>query len=406
MRLRAALLLVIIVLRLVSDTTVLVTAQPYRTESTSLADTVSPLATTLMTGAATSGATILITNQGLNPGQVSIQAGDVITWVNQTDSTQRLVSQTRLSQLYLPLVSRDASSDQDAAAGGQVPSAHQAASFGADIPPGGRHSFTFNDTGDYPYFIADHPDWRGDVIVTPFVDPTVPTSLAAAVSFIYSGPNAIQTGMAPGTVEARRVAVLRGKVLTRGNAPLAGVKMTILNHPEYGQTLSRSDGMFDMVVNGGGLLTLNYVKEGYLQAQRQLDVPWQDYVWLPEVVMLPQDPQVTTIDLSAGIPIQVARGSVIADGECPLKGMCTRQATVFFPQGVTAKMVFASGVSQTLTTLHVRATEYTVGSDGPAAMPSELPANSGYTYATEFSVDEATAAGAVEKKAWHSPSLR
>ena len=38
-----------------------------------------------------------------------------------------------------------------------------------------------------------------------------------------------------------------------------------------------------------------------------------------------------------------------------------------------------------------RATEYTVGDKGPAAMPAELPLMTGYTYAVELSADEAVA---------------
>jgi len=43
----------------------------------------------------------------------------------------------------------------------------------------------------------------------------------------------------------------------------------------------------------------------------------------------------------------------------------------------------------------VRATEYTVGPGGPAAMPAALPSTSAYTYAVELSADEAAAAGAM-----------
>src|SRR5207249_4990785 len=49
---------------------------------------------------------------------------------------------------------------------------------------------------------------------------------------------------------------------------------------------------------------------------------------------------------------------------------------------------------QPISQLHVRATEYTVGPTGRAAMPGDLPPASGYTYAVELSVDEAVAAGA------------
>ena len=54
------------------------------------------------------------------------------------------------------------------------------------------------------------------------------------------------------------------------------------------------------------------------------------------------------------------------------------------------------GSTQPISTLNVRATEYTVGENGPQAMPAELPPTSGYTYAVEFTVDEAMAAGATD----------
>ncbi|MGH8487836.1 MAG: RHS repeat-associated core domain-containing protein, partial [Gammaproteobacteria bacterium] len=178
-------------------------------------------------------------------------------------------------------------------------------------------------------------------------------------------------------------------MLNRDNEPLSGVTLTVKDHPELGQTLSRSDGEFDMAVNGGGLLTIHYEKPGYLPAQRQVQTPWQDYALVDDVVMVALDQRVTTIDLSSNAPIQVAQGSVITDQDG------TRQATVFFPAGTGATMTLAEGTTQSLTTLEVRATEYTVGENGPRAMPGPLPTSSGYTYAVDLSVDAALAAGAM-----------
>ncbi|MBI2875537.1 MAG: hypothetical protein HYY20_01500, partial [Candidatus Tectomicrobia bacterium] len=226
--------------------------------------------------------------------------------------------------------------------------------------------------------------------VAPPVDHTVATSLSTATAFLYTGPNPIQTGVAPGTIEPRRAAVLRGRVFTREGLPLSEVTLTVLDHPEFGQTLSRADGMFDLAVNGGGRLTVYYTKEGYLPVQRHLQVPWQDYAWLPEVVMIPWDPQVTPIDLTESGDFQVAQGSPVTDDDG------TRAATLLFPPGTQATLMLPDGTSRPLNTLHVRATEYTVGQSGPQAMPAGLPPNSGYTYAVEFSADEALAAGATE----------
>ena len=89
-------------------------------------------------------------------------------------------------------------------------------------------------------------------LVAPPLDPSVPTSVFDATSFLYSGPGAVQIGVEPGTIEEDRVAVLRGKVLAPDGQPLAGVGITALGHPEFGRTQSRADGMFDLAVNGGG----------------------------------------------------------------------------------------------------------------------------------------------------------
>jgi RHS repeat-associated protein len=226
------------------------------------------------------------------------------------------------------------------------------------------------------------------VMVAPPVIGGVVTTLGAATEFLYSGANPIQTGVAPGTINPVRAAVLRGRVLNRGGAPLPLVRISVLNHPEFGQTLTRADGMFDMAVNGGGLLTLKYEKQGFIEVQRQERVSWQDYCPVPDVVMLGYDERVTHIDLSAAVPFQVAQGSPSSDSEG------TRRAALLFAQGTTATMVLPDGTSQPLTNLHVRATEYTVGANGPAAMPGNLPPTSAYTYAVEYSVDEAVAAGA------------
>ncbi|MGQ0594443.1 MAG: NHL domain-containing protein, partial [Gammaproteobacteria bacterium] len=214
------------------------------------------------------------------------------------------------------------------------------------------------------------------------------TPLHEATAFLYSGANPIQTGVAAGTIVPRRAAVVRGQVLSRDNQPISGVTVTIKDHPEFGQTRSRADGRFDLAVNGGGLLTVNYEKPGYLPVQRQVHTPWQDFAFADDVVMIQLDPRVTTVDLAGSTSMQVAQGSVSTDADG------SRRATVLFPRGTVATMTLSDGAQQALTSIHVRATEYTVGANGPKAMPGPLPPTSGYTYAVELSVDEALAAGA------------
>ncbi|MCI0666678.1 MAG: PKD domain-containing protein, partial [Methylococcaceae bacterium] len=223
------------------------------------------------------------------------------------------------------------------------------------------------------------------VDVAPPLDPTVASNVLTATQFLYIGPNPIQTGVAPGTIEPMRVAVLRGKVLDRNNQPLPGVTITVNGHPEFGQTLSRTDGMFDLVVNGGGLLPLNYQKTGYLTAQRQVQAPWQDYATAEDTILIPEDSTVSAIDLTnTSVPIQVAQGSPVTDQDG------TRQATLLIPQGTQAQVYQADGTTVPVNSLHLHLTEYTVGANGPDAMPAPLPPASAYTYAVELKAEEAT----------------
>ncbi|MDR7001408.1 hypothetical protein [Neobacillus niacini] len=90
---------------------------------------------------------------------------------------------------------------------------------------------------------------------------------------------------------------------------MSGVTISIHDHPQFGQTVTREDGQFDMAVNGGDLLFVNYEKEGLLPEQRQVipfeggpnrqQLPVQSgvYLVLPDVVMITLNPAVTTIDL-------------------------------------------------------------------------------------------------------------
>ena len=223
--------------------------------------------------------------------------------------------------------------------------------------------------------------------IAPALNRTVPTSQFAATQFLYTGSDPTQKGVAAGTIDFVRGGTIRGKVITKTYEPLMGVNVTIRNHPEYGTTKTREDGTFDMVVNGGGPLLVDFAKSTYLPVQRTANVPWHDFAVLDSIVMLQLDPQVTTVNL-ASQTIQVAQGTLQQDADGQ------RQATVLVEPGTQATMVMADGTRQPLTTMSLRLTEFTTGPTGQAAMPGTLPPSSMYTYAFQITADEAIAAGA------------
>ncbi len=224
--------------------------------------------------------------------------------------------------------------------------------------------------------------------VAPALDPVAVSDLGSSTRFLYAGAQPIQTGVSNETIVARQAAVIRGKVSQGDGTALPGVAVCVLGHPEIGQTFSREDGAYDLAVNGGEHLTLCFSKTGFLAAQRAVAVPWQQYAFAPAVALVPLDPNVTPVVLGAEAPAQVARGSVQTDQDGP------RQATVLLPSALDAWLRLADGSTQSVTTLAIRATEYTVGPNGPLKMPAELPPTVAYTYCVELSADEALAANA------------
>jgi RHS repeat-associated protein len=224
-------------------------------------------------------------------------------------------------------------------------------------------------------------------LVAPPVDRTVATTIHAASKFLYSGASPIQSDVAVDAVVPKRAAVLRGSVVQRSDgAPVVGAAVSVRGHSELGSTLTRADGAFDLVVNGGGLLDLSFDKPGYLPAQRRVNVPWQDYVALEPVALVPLDGQVTNISFSN--PIEVATGNAVTDASG------TRTPRILFAGGTAATMILRDGSTQALSSLDMRLTEYSVGVRGLQAMPEVLPPTSAYTYAVELSADQALAADA------------
>jgi RHS repeat-associated protein len=177
-------------------------------------------------------------------------------------------------------------------------------------------------------------------------------------------------------------------VRVRDGGPLPGVTVKIASHPEFGQTTSADDGSFALVVNGGGPLLVTFAKLGYLPAHRRMSVDWQAHASVPDVALVIRNPNATHVTLGTDAPSQLVEGSEETDSAG------TRRALLFVPPGTGAYLQTPGGTLLPVSQLTVHSTEYTVGPDGPAAMPAPLPPNSGYTYAIEYAADEADQATA------------
>ena len=228
--------------------------------------------------------------------------------------------------------------------------------------------------------------------IAPALDMTAKPTFFDSYSFLFDSQTPVQVDVEPGAVEASRMIVLRGVVLDDQGQGLSHVRVTALDHPELGHTLSREDGRFDFVHNGGDKVTLRFQVEGYPEVQRSEVTGWKEFVRVEDVVMTPFDSEVSTISLAGAIEAQTAHSTPQTDGDG------ARAVMLVFEPGTSATMRIPQGdgtaVTAPIDDLNVRVTEYTVGDRGRARMPAELPPTSQYTFAAEFSVDEAVAAGA------------
>ncbi|HEX8104716.1 MAG TPA: RHS repeat-associated core domain-containing protein [Solirubrobacteraceae bacterium] len=224
---------------------------------------------------------------------------------------------------------------------------------------------------------------------TPDAPPSTPTGIEDTADDLYTGAHPEQEGVEPGTIESRRVVVLSGRVLRADHGGLEGATVTVLGHPELGHTTTNAAGEYHLAANGGAALVIDVAAPGHLPAQRRVPTPWRQYVPVEDVMLLQRDAKATTVDPTApdAPELSVVQGSEQVDGEGE------RTATLLFPKGADATVVKQGGQEVPLDgPITVRATEYTAA--GQEAMPGELPPGTGYTYAADYSIDQADAAGA------------
>lgn len=212
----------------------------------------------------------------------------------------------------------------------------------------------------------------------PDPDLTTTSSTADRATFLYQGSEPVQRDADPAKIEERRVSTLAGTVLTRDGSPLSGVKVSVKDRPEFGHTYTREDGKWDMALNGGGRETLRFEKDGYLPAQRSVNLRWNQETAVDDVVLVDPDGEGTEVENDAD-ESQIVESAEVSDGDG------TRKAVVFIPEGTAAQWTADGTAPESLT---IRTAEYTVGDSGPESMPADLPSQVGYTYASEFFVDE------------------
>ncbi|CAL8234816.1 unnamed protein product [Boreogadus saida] len=98
-----------------------------------------------------------------------------------------------------------------------------------------------------------------------------------------------------------RVAVVRGNVVLQDGSPLVGVNISFLQHPEYGYTISRQDGSFDLLTSGAASMTLMFQRPPFLPQTRPIWTPHNNFLVLDQVTMSREEAAPARCDVKMGL---------------------------------------------------------------------------------------------------------
>jgi hypothetical protein len=119
-------------------------------------------------------------------------------------------------------------------------------------------------------------------------DLTAASTFFQQVRFLIEGDKPVQSYAKTEFYDPRRAAVIRGQVTTAAGEGIIGVRVSVdrtRGASNYGFTLTRPGGWFDMLVNGGGGVTLQFQRSPFRPLTRTFHVPWNRIQVIEPIVM-------------------------------------------------------------------------------------------------------------------------
>uniref|UniRef100_A0A8C2G035 Teneurin-4 n=1 Tax=Cyprinus carpio TaxID=7962 RepID=A0A8C2G035_CYPCA len=133
------------------------------------------------------------------------------------------------------------------------------------------------------------------------------------------------THVIPGTnpFDGIHACVIRGQVVTSDGTPLVGVNISFINRPAYGYTITRQDGSFDLVSNGGVAVALRFERAPFITQEHTLWLPWGRFFVMDTIVMRHEVNDIPSCDLSSftrPMPIVLPAPLTAFAGTCVERG--------------------------------------------------------------------------------------
>ncbi|CAG5114545.1 unnamed protein product, partial [Candidula unifasciata] len=145
--------------------------------------------------------------------------------------------------------------------------------------------------------------------------------------------NSVQMDAPRNSFNESQVSVIRGRVQTRDETALIGVRVGVVTQPLYGFTLTREEGLFDILVNGGGSVTLEFVRDPFVTQTASVLVPWNQIITMDTVIMSTE----SRAQLSAGTTCSnldnnhdhyLLRPVVLSTWQHTQLGACPKRSTI------------------------------------------------------------------------------
>ncbi|KAH8318477.1 hypothetical protein KR067_003830 [Drosophila pandora] len=162
------------------------------------------------------------------------------------------------------------------------------------------------------------------------------------------------------TFNESRSAVIRGRVVTSLGMGLVGVRVSTTTLLE-GFTLTRDDGWFDLMVNGGGAVTLQFGRAPFRPQSRIVQVPWNEVVIIDGVVMSMSEEKglaTTTTHTCFAHDYDLMKPVVLASWKHGFQGACPDRSAILAESQVIQESLQIPGTGLNLVYHSSRAAGY------------------------------------------------
>ncbi|XP_011867432.1 PREDICTED: teneurin-m isoform X3 [Vollenhovia emeryi] len=156
-----------------------------------------------------------------------------------------------------------------------------------------------------------------------------------------------------------RSAVIRGRVVTHLGTGLMGVRVST-STPLEGFTLTRDDGWFDLLVNGGGAVTLQFGRSPFKPQSHIVFVPWNEVVIIDKIIMstAEEKPPIHVPHACAAHDYDLMKPVVLATWKHGFQGACPDKSAILAESQVIQESLQIPGTGLNLVYHSSRAAGY------------------------------------------------